>query len=155
MNDHDCGGQPMSRIAPALLLLPLMTGGDKVLRSFGSEREKTQPAAEARGFIANAVPARVAPRGDFIRGRITYDGDLPVSNVIKAMEAHKDRDQCLKGEDYEKREQTWIVDKATRGVANVVVWLEAPRELRFDLQPEDLKVKDQEIDQPHCAFIPH
>jgi hypothetical protein len=148
----------MFRTYPLLLLVPLMAGGDAVQRGFGSEvgsKGTGAAAVSARRSVTNAVPARAAAGGDVLKGRITYDGDLPASGPIKAMEAHKDRDQCLQGEDYEKREQNWIVDKATRGVANVVIWLEPPRGLRFDLQPESLKMKDQEIDQPHCAFIPH
>jgi len=93
--------------------------------------------------------------GGNIKGRVVYDGEPPSERRIRAMELHKDMNSCLQGHEFEKREQTWIIDKTTMGVANVVVWLEPPAGSFFKFRPEDVPVKDQEIDQPHCAFIPH
>jgi hypothetical protein len=136
----------------ALLLLLLGMSGEAAVRCFGSRISDEAPPI---GVTAYTVPAKITPRGDFLKGRLIYKGDPPEATLIKAIELHKDRDCCLKGEEYEKRDQTWIIDKKTKGVANVVIWLEPGPAGSFALKPEDLKVNDAEIDQPHCAFVPH
>src|SRR5262249_22469361 len=53
------------------------------------------------------------------------------------------------------KDQTWRVGP-DKGVANVVVWLRAPKGQYFKI-PDDMKeVKEPAVlDQPFCAFEPH
>ncbi|MBX9678276.1 MAG: hypothetical protein K2X38_05890 [Gemmataceae bacterium] len=84
-----------------------------------------------------------------VKVKVTTDAKL--GDVIKALEAHGDKSVCLAGTEEEKREQTWIPGK-DGGLANVVVWFEAPAGKKF----ADAKVEGTaSIDQPHCAFVPH
>src|SRR5262249_32904577 len=49
---------------------------------------------------------------------------------------------------------TWTVG-ADKGVANVVVWIRAPKNQYFKI-PDDMKKRpDVTVKQPHCAFEPH
>src|SRR5437016_1736766 len=60
-----------------------------------------------------------------ISGQVLYAGaDVPARPLIAAIDKHEDRDLCHRGDD---REPTWIVDPGSRGVANVVVWVNPPR----------------------------
>jgi hypothetical protein len=91
-----------------------------------------------------------------IKGRVIYDGDPPESKPIREILSHENKEGCLKGSEAEKIEQTWLVDKKTKGVANVVVWLTPPAGQYFSVAEEDQKRTDLVvIDQPHCAFVPH
>jgi hypothetical protein len=102
-------------------------------------------------------PIESAKRGT-IKGKVTLAGNKPDTSAAdktlkKAMNDHKNKDVCLAGSPEETSQQKWIINDG--GVGNVVVYLKAPKGSYFKLTPEDLKVQDVVIDQPHCAFIPH
>jgi len=96
-----------------------------------------------------------------IKGTVTYDGEVPEMREPAGVAAHKDRAYCCtKGC---PREETWVVDPATKGVANVVVWVNCPSGKYFPLQdyfknppslPKTWK-EEETVDQPFCAFEPH
>jgi hypothetical protein len=93
-------------------------------------------------------------------GKVRLSDDSPIpeqANLVPLMAKHADAACCLgpKAKLEEKADTTWIVDKKTRGVANVVVWVKAPAKSYFEIHP-NFKVRkdDVVIDQPHCAFLP-
>ena len=93
-----------------------------------------------------------------LTGKVTYDGDPPAEvNLVELMKKHADKDCCLapKAKDIEKIDPTWKVDKKTKGVANVMIWIKAPIGTYLETHPK-LKVRKEQlvIDQPHCAFLP-
>jgi LSD1 subclass zinc finger protein len=106
------------------------------------------------GLNNNKIPL---PAGDgVIKGQVTYDGELPEGKIIPAILRHDNKEGCLKGPESEKIDQTWLVDKKTKGVANVVVWLVPPQGKYFAVKEEDkIRREPAVIDQPHCAFVPH
>lgn len=83
--------------------------------------------------------------------KVKVTTDAKQGDVIKALEAHQDKTVCLAGTESEKRDQTWVVGK-DGGLANVVVWFEAPAGKKFAEAKADGTAS---IDQPHCAFVPH
>lgn len=84
-----------------------------------------------------------------ITGTVTYDGTPPEMGVIPGINAVP---FCMKGPIHN---QTWIVNSANNGVANVVVWVDPPKGQLFK-KPEEKTWKDAvEVDQPFCAFEPH
>jgi hypothetical protein len=88
-----------------------------------------------------------------LKGTVTYDGAPPEVKTVEIPSSVKEKDDCMKGD---TRVQTWKVGK-DGGVANVVVWLRAPKGKYFEV-PEDLRKADPSVvklDQPHCSFIPH
>jgi hypothetical protein len=89
-----------------------------------------------------------------ITGKVTYDGDPPPVDDLKAqMEKNNDKELCFKGD---TSAQMWKVNATDKGVANVVVWLRAPEGKVFDVPEDQHKRTDTvKIDQPHCAFEPH
>jgi hypothetical protein len=101
--------------------------------------------------------------------KLAEGGDPPydalTAAILKDINAKEsDAPHCLKGTDLEKSQFLWIVDKKTRGVANVFVWLRPEDDDKqfFDvskLVKEDKWINESKrfktMDQPHCAFIPH
>ncbi|HEV3144975.1 MAG TPA: hypothetical protein VGZ47_13880, partial [Gemmataceae bacterium] len=66
-----------------------------------------------------------------IKGTVTFDGDPPPMPIVAGIDAHKDKGFCCtKGCPHE---ETWMVDPATKGVANVVVWVSCPNGKYFPM----------------------
>jgi hypothetical protein len=110
---------------------------------------------------------------------VTGDGTATLKGVVKLTggepnyagltaalraEFKQDRDHCLDGKPEETSQYGWVVDEATKGIKNVFVWLrpEDDKTQFFDvstLVADNDKGKyfptEVNIDQPHCAFLPH
>lgn len=94
-----------------------------------------------------------------LSGTVTYEGaKLPVpESLVPKMMANQDKMCCLdpNAKDLEKVDMTWIIDPKTKGVANVAVWIKAPKGTYLEVHPKYTKRNDTVvIDQPHCAFLP-
>src|SRR5260370_878204 len=148
-------------LAAGLLAALVMGCGGEEKKGGGAGAEKKGGAAKASKEKegSGAAPTTsektaIKPTAfGIIKGKVTFDGTPPeVANLN--FEGNKDKDHCLKGP---KEDPTWIVDKDSKGVKNVVVWLRAPAGKFFDLPPDQQKpaVPVVKIDQPFCAFEPH
>lgn len=89
-----------------------------------------------------------------LKGQVTYDGTPPP--VEKLNFGDKADAHCLKG-DTEKL--IWEVDPNSKGVKNVVVWVQPGpgQSFKYDAIPEALRKRTDTVamDQPHCNFVPH
>src|SRR5262249_23676426 len=89
-----------------------------------------------------------------------YEGTPPTPEMPPAMKTlEKDKDVCLhaNAKEEEKVIPTWIVSK-DKGVKNVVIFLKPPENKFFKIHESYLasaKQEKKELNQPHCAFIPH
>ncbi|HLW64742.1 MAG TPA: hypothetical protein VKS79_05430 [Gemmataceae bacterium] len=96
-----------------------------------------------------------------IKGTVTFDGDPPAMPIVTGVDVHKDKAYCCSEMTGCPHEQTWVVDAATKGVANVVVWVDCPRGKYFPMEAffkQNAKKIWREkviIDQPYCMFDPH
>jgi len=88
-----------------------------------------------------------------LKGRVVFDGTPPERKPID-LGTNPHKDHC---ESPDLKDNTWIVDPASKGVANVVVWLQAPTGTYFPRQPADRKTwgTTMVVDQPRCEFEPH
>jgi hypothetical protein len=120
-----------------------------------SVEKKRAAAVPAKTVVRTALEAKSLD--GTVKGRVLYDGEAPKPALVARIETHGDRVGCLEGSTTETHEQTWMVDPQSRGVANVVVWLETPDDKYFSLTEQDKNRAGQVvvIDQPHCAFMPH
>jgi hypothetical protein len=89
-----------------------------------------------------------------IHGKVVYVGDPPAPEKVDV----KDQKGCLK--DGDVFSDKLVVDKATKGVRWVMVYLVAADgkvQTPIPIHPDLLKAPDAQpvIDQPCCTFIPH
>ena len=136
-------------ITPVFASLTLLSG-------CGGEKEEEvvvqSPRKGAKKAGGGDAKELEAPTNGILKGRVVLDGSAPASAQIASMAGHTDAKVCLAGTEAEKNEQTWSIG-ANKGVANVVIQLMPPSGSKFKkIAPAKVEV---EIDQPHCAFVPH
>jgi hypothetical protein len=95
-----------------------------------------------------------------LKGKVTLTGAIPKpGSLMGQIEESKDAKTCEAGLPEERNKQGWKVRESDKAVANVVVWILPPKGSFFKLPPEDKWPdawnKPVQIDQPHCAFVPH
>src|SRR5207302_1253580 len=99
------------------------------------------------------------------RGKVTLKGSEPnlaalTKDLQDKMATKPDQKAACydMAPDAEKSQQYWVIDPATKGVGNVVVWIQPDSDHFFQVDPsENGKAWPAavELAQPHCAFIPH
>lgn len=120
----------------------------------GGADEKTVSKGEAKSATSSGAKEQLASTGSgTLRGKVTFDGDPPAPADLKpVMEAQQDKSHCLKGP---TTDPTWTVGP-DKGLANVVVWVRAPKAKYFNVPDEEKKRPETvKMDQPFCAFEPH
>jgi plastocyanin len=137
----------LSLIAPALFFLAGCGGEEKKEPEARAPRERKKEKKEKAAELE-------APTDGTIKGRVVVADSPPkMESLAPQMEKNQDKSICLSGKDFEKHDQTWILAGDGKGVANVVIKLVPPAGKKFkQIPPEKSEV---DIDQPHCAFIPH
>src|SRR6266436_1211330 len=128
----------------------------KVAKKTGSSSKSSETKESTGGGSGGAATASSGATelestgSGTLKGTITFDRTRPAQTAIKM---EKDPDYCRKTDP--KKLQVWEVGP-NKGVANIVVWLRAPKGRCFKI-PDDMKQWKGEpvkIDQPHCAFEP-
>src|SRR5262245_24882012 len=129
-------------VVPCLLVLTTAPGCSK------EEKKKIVKKDGGNGKKGNGAAKTPLEAGDaVIKGVVVYDGDPPVPEEIAAL---KKDPACVKAPESERVSQMWLVDKNTKGVANVVVWLKPPAGKYFAVKDEDKKPPEfMIVDQPH------
>lgn len=98
-----------------------------------------------------SAPSAQAQWGTF-KGQVVLDGDAPAIKplVSKGDASAKDSAVCA-AEDVP--DEKLVVDSATKGIANVAIYLAKKPKIHPDLE----KSKDKEVtfDQKGCRFLPH
>ncbi len=160
-------------LTPALLLSVVLlgcSGGDKDAKD--GKKDGGKPKADSSkkddkkdgGGPAGGLQAIPSGTGTVV-GKVTLEGDMPdiaalTKELRDAIEKNKDKVHCLMGKESETTQQTWVIDK-DKNVGNVFVWLRPVDEDAQFFDVKDLVVKKQgfdpvkELNQPHCAFMPH
>lgn len=87
-----------------------------------------------------------------VEGKIVYDGTPPAPKPLDM--SKDDTGHCKKAPEGEQKDQTWVVD-ANGGVANVVVWVQEPKDKFFPTAKDKARKDDVTVAQPFCAFEPH
>jgi plastocyanin len=88
-----------------------------------------------------------------LKGRVTYDGEPPAVKVLfEKGKAAKDPDVC--GKDAPLVSERLIVDSATKGVKNVLVYLNKPTKVS-GMAKKAAAAASVVFDQSKCVFVPH
>ena len=97
-------------------------------------------------------PTRAGPWGS-LEGRVTFRGELP---KIKNLVGKHDPDNSHPPIDDDYKDPTWCIDPEMRGVANVCVYLERPKDGVLPIHPDDkVRKGDVAIDTPTFRYVPH
>jgi hypothetical protein len=144
-------------VAAALILSAGCGGDNKSADKGGGDNaakvdKGTKTPDEKKGTPAGKKEELASTGWGTLKGKVTFEGELPAINKDIIAKDNKDRAKCEKGD---TAEQTWKIGP-DKGVANVVVWLRAPAGKYFKV-PDDKKEVNEtvKIDQTHCAFEPH
>jgi len=149
-----------------MLLVPMLVVGITTLPGCTKPKEEVKKDDTAKGDGkgdgakdgkgGGKTETLEAKTDGVIKGKVVFDGTPPKMEELP-FGTHDDKKICLMGADSEKHKQEWIVGGGN-GVANVVIWLDAPKGKSFKITDETVKDKANEepvLDQPHCAFVPH
>lgn len=117
------------------------------------------------GGIQGTVMKPVESKGTgTIEGVVTINGNIPSQDDLRAkMQMHGDAPICLSPDapEADKTAYTWVIDKSSKAVANVVVFVKPLDEKKTFFNVSSLVSEkkgyktEQKIDQPYCAFDPH
>jgi hypothetical protein len=149
-----CGGQPTDS-SDVSVVVP---SPDVNVSSKAPAGGATAPAAAGTsGAPAAATPAPAAAGNaggwGTLKGQVVFSGTVPAAKVLEAQgKAEKDPDMCAV--DKPIISERLIVDDATKGVKNVLVYLPKPSAVNEDAKKEALSRK-VEFDQRGCVFEPH
>ncbi len=110
-------------------------------------------AAEAAPRAAASPAASAASGWGTLKGQIVFNGTPPPVKVLEEKgKAEKDPDMCAV--DKPILSERLIVDDATKGIKNVLVYLPRPSAVNEDAKKAAL-AKTIEFDQKQCVFEPH
>ncbi len=94
---------------------------------------------------------------DTLEGRVVWKGELPeIEDLTPTIREHPDHEHLLLAPASELLDPKWRIDPATRGVANVVVFLKRPKNGVLPIPPID-RVRDEPVilDTPFAAIKPY
>lgn len=146
-----CGGQGTESSDAVVLPEP----GAAV--STPSSKPAAAPAAGAPSAAPAATPASTAPvkaeGWGTLKGQIVLAGDAPTAKVlVEKGKAPKDPEVCAK--DSNILSERLVVDSATKGVKNVLVYLTRPTAINEDAK-KAVASANLVFDQEHCIFKGH
>ncbi len=88
-----------------------------------------------------------------LKGQITFGGDAPaLKDLVEKGKAAKDDDFCAK--DAPIKSERLVVDNATKGVKNVLVYIPKPTAVNPEAKSAALQA-EIDFDQEKCVFKPH
>jgi len=114
----------------------------------------TSPASAAAAPASSSAAAFTKAEGwGTLKGQIVFSGTPEASKVLQEKgKAVKDPDVCAV--DAPILSERLVVDAATKGVKNVLVYLPRPTAVNADAK-KAATAKTIEFDQKHCVFEPH
>jgi hypothetical protein len=149
-------------VLPAVLVSALVGCSSSTTTGGGAAPTNASTSGGGGGDKPTAI---VAKETGTLKGKVTFKGnkadlklDEMTATLRKEME-NKDAQHCIKDVSEKDKAQTeqqvWrIADDGA--IANVIVYLKAPKGKFFAIDPAKVKYEKEKIlDQPHCAFIPH
>jgi hypothetical protein len=158
-----CGGQGTQTGDAVVVPAPdanLPAGGTTTTAPAGgtgtaASTSTTSSAPAAASTAASPAPASPTKAEGWgtLKGQVTLKGDAPAPKELAAKgKASKDPDYCAK--DAPIVSERLVVDSATKGVKNVLVYIPKPSAV----SPEARSATESAgfvFDQEKCAFVPH
>jgi plastocyanin len=150
-----CGGQPTDS-SDASVVLP----SPDVNISSKTSTAPTTGAASPGGTTAGSTPSAAAPASTgavagwgTLKGQVVFEGAPPTPKVLQEKgKAAKDPNVCAV--DAPIVSERLVIDAATKGVKNVLVYFPRPSAVNEDAK-KALAAKSVTFDQKKCVFEPH
>lgn len=130
------------------LIFAVGCGGSKESGEGEVKSEKSDKVEKKTGGSSAPKEELVSTGWGSLKGKVTLDGAAPER---RKLDITKDKEICEKGDTLD---QTWKVGP-DKGLANVVVWLKAPKGTYFKIPDDMKKASTAKLSQPFCAFEPH
>jgi hypothetical protein len=139
-------------------------GGDK--KTVSDEDEMDSGTGGKSGTVAKKAELKpVDAKGTAtLQGKIVLKSGDPASvteqmtkRIREDIAKNTDRERCMAGSEAETAQQAYRIGD-NKQVGNVVVFLRPPKGYYFKIdekQIEEAKKHPLDINQPHCAFLPH
>jgi hypothetical protein len=150
-----CGGQPTDSGEAVVVPAP-----DVNVSSRAPSGGTAAPSGGAGGPAATAGPTGASPAAPTksegwgtLKGQIVFSGTAEAPKVLQEKgKAIKDPDVCAA--EAPIMSERLVVDPATKGVKNVLVYLPRPTSVNEDAR-KSVVARTVEFDQKHCVFAPH
>jgi hypothetical protein len=148
-----CGGHPTDE-SDVSVVVP---SSDVTVTSKAPGAAAPAPTSGAAASPGAAVPAATttASAGGWgtLKGQVVFSGTAPPTKTLEEQgKAEKDPDMCAVSAPI--MSERLVIDDATKGVKNVLVYLPRPSAVNEDAKKEAL-AKTIEFDQKGCVFAPH
>jgi plastocyanin len=145
-----CGGDATKSSDAVVAIDPTVAS-----KSTAAPTASTTPAAGAASpTVASTSTAPVKAEGwGILKGQIVFSGDPPPAKVLQEKgKAAKDPEICAK--DAPILSERLVVDPASKGVKNVIVYLPKPTAINEDAK-KAAAAANVVFDQKGCTFEPH
>jgi hypothetical protein len=148
-----CGGQPTDS-SDVNVVLPAPSTTVTSQSPAGGAPAGTGAAADTAKPSSSAAAAPIKAEGwGTLKGQVVFSGTPGTPKVLQEKgKAVKDPDVCAA--DAPIVSERLVVDPATKGVKNVLVYLPRPTAVNEDAKKAVL-ARSVEFDQKHCVFEPH
>jgi hypothetical protein len=144
-----CGGQPTEHGDAIAIPEP---NANITKQAPSSAPAPTTSAAAPSSSATGSAPVTAEGWGT-LKGQVTFGGDPPPVKVLQEKgKAEKNPEWCAK--DTPIVSERLVVDAATKGVKNVLVYLPRPTKVNDDAK-KAATGKTVEFDQKNCTFAPH
>jgi hypothetical protein len=149
-----CGGAATNKDEAVVATDPTVRLASKSATTPATGSPSATGAASPGASAASASTARVKAEGwGTLKGQIVFSGELPpVKTLQEKGKAEKNPDICAK--DAPIVSERLVVDPATKGVKNVIVYLSKPTAINDDAKKAAAAVSVV-FDQKGCVFEPH
>jgi hypothetical protein len=148
-----CGGHPTDESDVSVVVPP--SDVTVTSKSPGAAAPAAAPGAAASPGAAAPATGTAPTAGGWgtLKGLVTFTGTpLPTKTLEEKGKAEKDPDMCAVSAPI--MSERLMIDDATKGVKNVLVYLTRPSAVNEDAKKEAL-AKTIEFDQKGCIFEPH
>ncbi len=151
-----CGGQPTDQSDINVVVPdPSVNVASKTSPASapGAAPSTATPAAAPKDAGGAAAATSTTGGWGTLKGQIVFDGAPPSVKILEAKgKAEKDPDMCAVNADI--KSERLVIDEATKGVKNVLVYLPRPSAVSDDAKSA-FAAKTFEFDQKGCIFEPH
>ncbi len=150
----DQGGADKAVVYPEQgVNIPTANNAGSTAGSAGGTSAAPAPAASTTATPSKSEPAAASGGWGTLKGQVVFEGNPPApEDLVEKGKAPKDETYCAK--DGPIKSERLVVDGASKGVKNVLVYIPKPTAVNEEAKSAATS-KDFVFDQKGCVFEPH